>query len=899
METFLQEVSKRIIKSNYSLKDTILILPNKRAGLYLSNILSKELKTSSILPEILSIEDFIIKLSGKSKISKQRLILEFYNIYKLNTPFDETDSFDNFISWAQTLLKDFDDIDSNLINVDEIFNSLISFEEIGSWNNENKLNKKFTENFWKRLPQYYKSLKRKYKEIGFGSIGFLYREVINDLNIYLDSTEIFHFFIGFNALNKAENFIFQEFIESKKCEIYWDIDTYFYKDKNHSSSFFIKSYLKDWKYYRENSYDFFSNNYISPKKIKIIGLPQDIAQAKFIGKEISNNNKETSTNTVIVLGDQNLLTPLLSGLDNKSNDINVTMGLPFSNNSLAIFFQVFINFHSSFKNEAYYFSNTIELLKSDLIKSLFKKNFNYYENVTEHIKKNNVEFVSSEKLILKSNKKESFLSRLLFMPFEESNLFIERCLKLIDLASSLLNSNSIYRNKLESIFIRIKNLFKINRELKSITVFKYFFDDLLSDSKIQIKGSAFNGIQIMGLLESRVLDFENVIVTNLNEGILPLGKNDFSFLPFELKKNYEIPTFHENDLIYTYHFYRLLHRAKNIILTFNSSNIGIKGSERSRFLYQLEHDGLESHRFIKEEKSPKVNLYNKFKKEIRKSKEILNCLIQISKKGFSASSISQYLHDPINFYNERILKIKASEKFEKTINAIDKGSIVHDTLEDLYRPYQKKLLKIENLKNMILKVEPTLLKKFNETYNNKDINGQNKLVLKTLKKLIIDFLKNELNLINSGHEIKIIDIEKPFDYNLRISKSLPPIKLVGKIDRIDIFDGEIRIIDYKTGIIKSGNMVLKNFDQLRENHTMAPLFQLLLYSLVSKDTFDKGSKVKAVIISLREQKNYCKELKYTVENQEKKYLQSEVLIEFEEFLKKIFSELFDLKTPFV
>ena len=148
METFLQEVSKRIIKSNYSLKDTILILPNKRAGLYIANILSKELKTSSILPEILSIEDFIVKLSGKSKISKQRLIFEFYNIYKLNTPFDETDSFDNFISWAQILLKDFDDIDSNLINVDQIFNSLISFEEIGSWNNENKLNKKFTENFW-------------------------------------------------------------------------------------------------------------------------------------------------------------------------------------------------------------------------------------------------------------------------------------------------------------------------------------------------------------------------------------------------------------------------------------------------------------------------------------------------------------------------------------------------------------------------------------------------------------------------------------------------------------------------------------------------------------------------------------------------------------------------------
>ncbi len=897
METFLKEVSKKIIKSNYLLEDTILILPNKRAGLYISDVISKQLKKPSILPEILSIEDFIIKLSGKLKISKQRLVFEFYNIYKLNTPFDELDSFENFISWAPFLLKDFDDIDLNLINSDEIFNSLVSFEELGNWDKENHLNKKFSENFWKRLPKYYNVLNRKYKEIGFGSIGFLYREVINDLSIYLESTEMIHFFIGFNYLNEAENIIFQEFLESKKCEIYWDIDSYFYEDKNHSSSYFIKSYLKNWKYYRENGYDFFSNNYSNQKKINIVGLPQDIAQVKFIGKKISENYKKKISDTVIVLGNQNLLVPLLSGLNINDNEINVSMGIPFSKTPLVIFFQTFINFQSSFKNGTYYFSNTIDLLKSNLIKQIFKKNSNYYEKLIDDIKKNNNEFVNFKKLLLESTEKEYFISCLLFMPFEKSNLFIQRCLKIINLVSSLINSNFSHLYELESIFDRLKNLFKINNKLESIIAFKYFFEDLLSDSKIHIKGSGFNGIQIMGLLETRVLDFENVIITNLNEGILPVGKNEFSFIPYELKKYYKIPTFYENDLIYTYHFYRLLHRAKNIILTFNSNNIGIKGGEKSRFLYQLEHDGLESHRLIKDEKSPKVNFHNEFKKEIKKSKEILNSLKQISKKGFSVSSISQYLYDPINFYYERILKIKASDKFEQSINAIDKGNIVHNTLEDLYRPYLKKQLKIENIKSMMLKVESTLLKKITDISNNN--NGQNILVIKTLQKLVKDHLKNELILINSGHKIKIIEIEKSFDYDLKISESLPQVRLVGKIDRIDIFDGELRIIDYKTGLVKSQNMVLKNFDQLRENFHMAPMFQLLLYSLVSKGLFQQGLNVKAGIISLRDQKDPFKELKFIMENQEKNFSKSYILKGFEEFLKKVLTELFDLNRPFI
>ncbi len=304
-----------------------------------------------------------------------------------------------------------------------------------------------------------------------------------------------HFFIGFNYLNEAENIIFQEFLESKKCEIYWDIDSYFYEDKNHSSSFFIKSYLKNWKYYRENGYDFFSNNYSNQKKINIVGLPQDIAQVKFIGKKISENYKKKPSNTVIVLGNQNLLVPLLSGLNIKDNEINVSMGLPFSKTPLVIFLLTFINFHSSFKNGAYYFSNTIDLLKSNLIKKIFKKNSNYYEKVIDDIKKNNNEFVNFKKLLLESTEKEYLISCLMFMPFEKSNLFIQRCLKIINLVSSLINSNFSHLNELESIFDRLKNLFKINNKLESIIAFKYFFDDLLSDSKNHIKGSGLNGIK--------------------------------------------------------------------------------------------------------------------------------------------------------------------------------------------------------------------------------------------------------------------------------------------------------------------------------------------------------------------------------------------------------------------
>jgi len=909
VETFLKEASKKIIESGYSIEDSIIILPNKRAGLFLLDTLSKLVNKSIIAPEIFSIEEFIIKLSGKIKASKLELIIEFYKVYTLNTPSAERDSFEDFLSWSPALLKDFNEIDSYLVDSKELFNSLISYEELESWNKDKSSKNKFKSKFWKRLPVYYIELKKTLLESEAGSVGMLYREAVDALNIYIESSDKHHFFIGFNALNKSENIIFQEFLESGKATILWDLDIYFFEDKNHSSSNFIRSYLSNWKYYRNNKNYLFSDNYRFSKNIEIIGLPQNVAQAKFVGKKIKKiTGNNHNINTAVILGNEELLVPTLSGLPENIKDWNATMGYPLSKTIMSTFFQIFFDFHNSFKDGLFYYENLLNLLNIDWIKDLFKNDDFKVEELIHTIKNNNWEYINYNELFIYNKINNSYLSKLFFSPFSTANQFIDRCLKIIEVTSSHSKKKSLeeskinirYSNEFETIFKKLKNLNHQNNSFDSINTLKYFFNELIIKYKINFTGSPLKGIQIMGLLESRVLDFENVIITNLNEGILPMGKNDFSFFPFELKKYFGLPTFHENDAIYTYHFYRLLQRAKNIILLYNTQNDGLHRGEKSRFIYQLEHDGLVTHNLNITNKFPKVYPQIEKRTEIKKSNQIIEVLIKIAQKGFSASSISQYLHNPIEFYNQRILNIKESEKLDISLNFLDRGTIVHNTLEELYLPYKNNFLNIDNLNTIISKIESTLLDNFKKIFNGSLlINGRNQLLLSTLKKTISDHFLTERKQILEGHSLKIIEIEKYFNYELNFSNFLFPIKLVGKIDRIDIFDGEIRIIDYKTGSIQLKDLILKDFNQLRNDFKMGPMFQLLLYSYICKNMFEENSKITSGIISFRNPKASIMPLKLNFKNELQNYLDIELFLEFELFLKSIFTELFDVKNPFV
>ena len=378
------------------------------------------------------------------------------------------------------------------------------------------------------------------------------------------------------------------------------------------------------------------------------------------------------------------------------------------------------------------------------------------------------------------------------------------------------------KNKIDLIGNDINSLYK---------TFKF----LIGSEKVNFSTDSSEGIQIMGLLETRLLDFENVIITNVNEGVLPPGKKNHSFISFESRKKFEMFTFLDKDAIYTYHFYRLIQRAKNIFLIYNIKSEGLNSGEKSRFIYQLKFNNLKNHD-LKE-----INLGYDFQKQyskidlIKKTEQVEKRLAEISSKGFSPSSLIEYLTDPIEFYYKRILKIRETEKIESTINYKDRGTIVHKVLEDLYKPYLNRILRIEDFNLMEKNIEDLINEKYELVYgrSHKKI-GLNYIIHEVLKKHIKDFILKEKNLVKDGRTLEIIYLEKDLGKNISVPGLSYPVKLIGQVDRIDKLDGVTRIIDYKTGKILPSNLKLSKIENLFSGSQFASSFQLLSYFYLLK-----------------------------------------------------------------
>ena len=383
MKTFLDEISKKIISLNYQFEDIKIVVPNKRAISFFKKSLSNNLSKPQFSPEIISIEKFMEEMSGLKKIQRIDLLFYLYEIYKT----DNIGDFNEFLRWANTALDDFDEIDFHLLNADDFFeyeSSLARIEEWAKGNSSNDLIKNHS-SFFNSLKIYYEKLYKNLMHENKGSLGMIFREAVGNLEIYLQNTNKFHFFIGFNALNKCESLIFQEFLSLRKGEIIWDIDKYLYEDESNSAGKFIRKYFNEWNYLRQKKESFAEKNFELKKKISLVGVPKNVGQSKYAA-EISENiyKKSKREKTVIVLGKETLLTPLLSGFSNNKIKWNVTMGHPISQTSSSDFFDLFFKMHMNVSSNGFYYKNIHEIINNSWVKEMFQ--FNKI-NITSDIEK--------------------------------------------------------------------------------------------------------------------------------------------------------------------------------------------------------------------------------------------------------------------------------------------------------------------------------------------------------------------------------------------------------------------------------------------------------------------------------------------------------------------------------
>ena len=857
MQSFLKIVLSELNKKKVNLSDCVFILPNKRAGLFLKEAISSTIEKNIFSPDILPIDDFITSLSGLSKISNTELLFEFYSVYKLNTHTQEQNEFEDFIKWARILLNDFDDIDRELANSDAVFNYLQAINDLDHWSlDEDKTS--IVENymsFWKDIKKYYSQLSNHLLNKSKGYQGLIYKEAINNLESYINSnSNKLHIFLGFNALYGSESIIIQELLQSGMAKIYWDIDEATINSEYNSSGYYINQYINSWPYYNSNKIDIISNNYSTHKNISVIGTAKNIGQAKYIGEIIGKiKNPNALNNTAIVLGDEKLLTPLLNSMPNKIEDLNITMGLPIKLSSTASLFDNLLKLHSENK-KSFYYKNVISILSHELIVPLLNTSDG---DICKIINTNNIVYPNLNTLIKINNSNREILE-LLLSAWDNTSNAIDNCIKVIYRIKDHFDNNAAqekmtfeYLYHFNKLFNKLKLLQNKYEHINSIRTLHNLYREIIKNEKVPFNGEPLKGLQVMGILESRVLDFETVIISSLNEGILPMGNKSSTFIPFDVRIQHNLPIYKDKDAIYSYHFYRLIQRAKNIYLLYNTEPDVINGGEISRFIRQLEIENIHkvNHKIL----VPKTPIIKKELIEIDKNSDILKKLNEISERGFTASMLLNYIRNPISFYYQTILEIPEDKQMEETIAYNTLGSVIHNTLEDLYKPIENKELNEKSIKEMQEKKDKIVDKYFQEKFSIGNLTkGKNLIIVETAKKYIENFLKKELKDVNEGNIIKILGVETKFETIINLSSELKNIKIRGKIDRIDSVNGITRVIDYKTGgQVKQTDLNIKEYDKIFEDKKYSNIFQLLFYSLAIEKDKKYNFPVENGIISFR------------------------------------------------
>ncbi len=916
--TFLDKIATVLIeKYATSFSDTIIVLPNKRAKIFLIEALKRQVTSNVFSPDIISIEDFIQDIAGIRTIDPIELLFEFYEVYLSVTDKTNQQSFELFANWAKTLLQDFNEIDRYLLDPAHVLSYLKDIEDIKKWGieveNKTTLLEKYID-FWKLLPHYYQSLYAHLLTKGIGYQGLIYREAVLNLIHFSESVQNKKYlFAGFNALNAAEEKIIQHLIASEQAEIFWDVDQTFLNDPYHDAGLFVRRFKENWKHYKVNPFEWIVDDFSKTKNIHFIGTPKTIGQAKIAGSIIENVILESITSqaagkldkVAVVLGDENLLVPLLYSLPSSVGALNITMGYSSKNNPAQILISKLFKMHTNAlsrnaKSYVLYYKDVLDILTHPLVEP--------YANTSALVKiinQNNYTFITHHKLMeLQVEPSELFL--LLFQKWENGSIpVLETISKLLQTIKENL-SNDNEEEKITKAFVfaifkvinKLINYYSKHEHIDKIETLYSIYKQVIDLAEVSFEGEPLNGLQIMGVLESRVLDFDTVIVTSMNEGKFPAGKSQNSFIPYDVKRELGLPTFKEKDAIYTYHFYHLLQRAKTIYLLYNTESEGLDAGEKSRFITQLEVEKQNNHTITHE-------IYNAVLPDtayqpivIPKSESVMLRLKEIAEKGFSPSALTSYIRNPIQFYFQKILRISEVEEVEENIALNTLGTIIHETLRVLYEPFINKFISETDILNCFKQIDDEVLKQFKLVYKEGEIKkGKNLLAFEVAKRNVSNFLKVELENIKNGDAIKVIALEQTFERILHHPNLPFPVLIKGNVDRIEERNGNIRIIDYKTGKVEKANVTLKSWNGLIEDIKSDKIIQVLAYAYMY-ETEAKGKSIEAGIISFKNLKAGFLPFNFKVDKTVNSSITDDILRNYLEQLVLLLSEILDVNTPF-
>jgi CRISPR/Cas system-associated exonuclease Cas4 (RecB family) len=895
---FLQEVAKKITENIQNWGDICIICPNKRTTDYLKFFLANEIKKTIWSPQFMNLSEFIQQFSQFKKVDDLLLLVELYKSFK--KIMKDTDNYSNldferFYGIGEIILSDFNEIDNYLVDVEQIFRNITELEQIDLFDqilNEKQLNalkeffgfysvdnltdeKQYFIQLWSKIPLIYNDFTNNLfqKKIAYNGL------IAKNVNSKLDNNEILfndfdkYIFVGFNALTKSQINLFKKIKKTGKALFFWDYDNFYINDDNQEAGLFLR---KNLKLFGDNL-DITRDNFLKPKNIKIIGFPLEIIQAKAIPTllkelKIDLEDKKQLAKTAIVMPDEQLLFPVLHSLPYNIKQINVTVGFPFNNTAVFSFITLWFNtLQKLLTDNKIFYSDINKFFKNQVLKEILADKYDYINSKLE--KANTVYFDINTLLAL-----NNYILNILF---DEQNLnsveklldnllaILEIIFKRLDKDKRTVETEAIYQFYIKLLDIQaiFSNELTDDKEIINVKILLKFLLKTLSAVHIPFSGKSIEGLQLMTLMETRNIDFENIVIINLNEQIIPHKISRKSLISEFMRKAFDLPLMIYQDSIFAYLFYRLIQNSKNIILSY-SNLISEQSSEISRFVQQImaetNHFSEKNHFQYKEQIKPIQTKNITIPKNDEIYKKILNFLDN-EKLFFSASKLSTYISCPLKFYFSYIAKIPLPQKteLEYEIDPIRFGSIFHLSMEELYKPYIGQIITHKIIDKIKLNTEKTIKKSIISELNNNTQaveNGINIIIFDVIKKYIL----NTLDFDKTRSPFTLIGTEKKFYGKIffQFEGKKHFISIFSIFDRLDKIDNTIHIIDYKTGKIEQN---FKNIDSLFDTntkYTLKPIFQLLLYSIITKQNLQNQKFIPELFDITKISKNYQPTIQY-------------------------------------
>lgn len=806
---FLSKIISELLSETSDLSQTVIVLPGKRPVVFLKQIL-KEQKYEGFLPEFFTVDELIKKISGKQHIQGISLWLFGYDVYKKIYP-EET--LENFLKWFPTLLKDWDDMLKFSEEDKAVLEYMLDDERIKNWGEtlgDGDNARKRNLNFWKKMNVFLPKLKENLQTKGWATDGMIHEMVRGKISDFAEETETKFVFCGFNALTPLEEKLIRELLQKGKAECFFQADEYYIKDLKQEAGKFLRKHMH-WKEFNENrKFQWIENSFCEEKNIKVYEVAGNVAQTKILPEILQEIPKENYSKTAVVLLDENLLLPSLDAVSFVDN-LNITMGFPIKNLGFsgAVKKLFYLQKQLEKNDKSYYYMDVFSVLEEFPDNEEDRK---IIDQFTAKIEDENIVYISKKMM-------QEHLGELSYFQLFEKRTAAELLedlsnfcyqLKFREIDDILYENVSLF----ETTFKILKNHMKDYDFEISIDALEVLMNQLVNSENLDFQGEPLEGLQFMGLLETRLLDFENIILLSVNEGKLPLGNTQNTYLPFDVRRNFGLNTFLENDSIYAYHFYRLLQNSKNIYLLYNALGSGVNTGEKSRFITQMEMESPHKIEHIVIENTSEPILQEPI--IIEKTEKVLEKLKKW-KGRISASHLISYLYNPIDFYLNNILKARETEEIEEELSQRNYGNLVHYALDKLYEGKKGKILKASDIEDLKPEIDSainsaiTKLKHQPELYE----RGMNYIHKSMATKVVEHILDYDLGLIKAGNSLEIISLEEGINAEFSLGENGEKINFVGYIDRIDRLNGVLRVIDFKTA--KAKNLSMKPKEEKLED----------------------------------------------------------------------------------